>query len=995
MFRMRRYRVFVILAALSVFLLYRFSQPSQWESSSSAAIKDRLGLGHQTKGPDHTTTEKDTSRRPLSRPQNETPNQPKIPHEEPPKVQPPAAEHIPKPVQEAPKPKSGDGKPASGQDPAERNKANSKAESPPSPSKTENGQTGSLSEPANNEHGEIVLAEGGEGRLPIDHLPTNGPKERWTKRPEHYPVPTESIIPLPTGKGKTIPKIQHTFKKETSEAKSERQQQLATIKEAFLHAWNGYKTKAWGRDELKPVTGSARNTFNGWSATLVDAMDTMWIMGLTKEFEESVEFVKNIDFYASTRSEIPIFETTIRYLGGLLGAYDVSDGKYPVLLDRARDLGDFIMAAFDTPNRMPLTYYPWKEAFASQPHRASRAVLAEIGSLQMEFTRLAQLTGNSSYYDAITRVVDAMEVFQSNTSMPGIWPADIDTSGCAKSNNIYPAPMRNAADTFIIPHTGPIDDDEIPLAQPVAVPVTLENPKGGNGDDKLIIKASKDALKPPGGGTVHYDSFAPYKRDIVKRQNLDAPPNSIPDPSLLVTGNRMPDPVSTPIRNTEDNEEPCLKWGLSMPPGLEKYTLGSTADSAFEYLPKQYLLLAGQVEKYREMYERAMDVANDKLIFRIMIPDEKRELLVAGEAHYTSYTGVKEMTFKPDQTHLVCFVGGMFAMGAKMFDRPNDLDIAAKLTDACVWSYESTTTGIMPETFEVVRCDSRKECSWNETKWHEEIDPMAESRLEMYESQMKSYREQMAEFSMTAVAKAAAATPQPVDAEPAVPPTNAQNRAQSQTTRSSPARAVVTEAQDSAREPPKGFDRIQKQPEPVRIEHTNKKRQDLGDINNLQDTPSPTIDEESTFTPPTVVEDAPPSIWSPTKPQSRAEYVKSQIDEYKLKPGMRSIRDARYLLRPEALESVFYMHRISGSPYWRKAGWKMVSAMLKTTRTQYGHSSIRDVFASAPAFEDEMESFWLAETLKYAWLLFEDESKWSLDEWVLNTEAHLFKRPKA
>jgi mannosyl-oligosaccharide alpha-1,2-mannosidase len=88
------------------------------------------------------------------------------------------------------------------------------------------------------------------------------------------------------------------------------------------------------------------------------------------------------------------------------------------------------------------------------------------------------------------------------------------------------------------------------------------------------------------------------------------------------------------------------------------------------------------------------------------------------------------------------------------------------------------------------------------------------------------------------------------------------------------------------------------------------------------------------------------------------------------------------------------MHRITGDAYWRTAGGKMVTSILKATRTAYGHSAIRDVTVNAPDFSDEMESFWLAETLKYAWLLFESEDKWSLDEWVMNTEAHLFKRPK-
>ena len=66
----------------------------------------------------------------------------------------------------------------------------------------------------------------------------------------------------------------------------------------------------------------------------------------------------------------------------------------------------------------------------------------------------------------------------------------------------------------------------------------------------------------------------------------------------------------------------------------------------------------------------------------------------------------------------------------------------------------------------------------------------------------------------------------------------------------------------------------------------------------------------------------------------------------------------------------------------------MISSILKHTRTALANSAIDDVTKQHPKHLDSMESFWLAETLKYAWLLFEDEDKWSLDEWVFNTEAH-------
>jgi len=70
----------------------------------------------------------------------------------------------------------------------------------------------------------------------------------------------------------------------------------------------------------------------------------------------------------------------------------------------------------------------------------------------------------------------------------------------------------------------------------------------------------------------------------------------------------------------------------------------------------------------------------------------------------------------------------------------------------------------------------------------------------------------------------------------------------------------------------------------------------------------------------------------------------------------------------------------------------MFKSIEKLTRTQVAYSSVYDVTSNAPAHNGVMESFWTAETLKYMWLLFESEDVVSLDDWVLNTEAHPFRR---
>lgn len=51
------------------------------------------------------------------------------------------------------------------------------------------------------------------------------------------------------------------------------------VRDAFRHAWKGYKDHAWGRDELKPISKSFGEWF-GLGLTLIDSLDTMWILGL-------------------------------------------------------------------------------------------------------------------------------------------------------------------------------------------------------------------------------------------------------------------------------------------------------------------------------------------------------------------------------------------------------------------------------------------------------------------------------------------------------------------------------------------------------------------------------------------------------------------------------------------------------------------------------------------------------------------------------------------
>lgn len=139
-----------------------------------------------------------------------------------------------------------------------------------------------------------------------------------------------------------------------------------------------------------------------------------------------------------------------------------------------------------------------------------------------------------------------------------------------------------------------------------------------------------------------------------------------------------------------------------------RFTVGGMADSTYEYLPKEHLLLNGSTKQYRRMYEAAMQAIKDRLLFRPMTKNEE-DVLFAGNVRFQS--------FQPEAQHLTCFLGGTVGIAAKMFDRPDELSIARKLVDGCIWAYDLTPTGLMPEIFHVVPCADMEICPWDENAW--------------------------------------------------------------------------------------------------------------------------------------------------------------------------------------------------------------------------------------------------------------------------------------
>ncbi|GAB6021991.1 hypothetical protein CHUAL_006146 [Chamberlinius hualienensis] len=196
--------------------------------------------------------------------------------------------------------------------------------------------------------------------------------------------------------------------------KNERQQQVVN---AFKHAWNGYKKFAWGHDHLKPLTKTYQDWF-GLGLTIIDSLDTMLIMDLKDEFQEARDFVANkLDLRVN--KDVNLFETVIRVLGGLLGAYHLSGDK--IFLKKATELGDSLLPAFKSPSGIPYSDINLYTQHAHAPKWGPDSSVSEVTTLHLEFKDLSRLTGDPKYEMAVDKVAEIVHNLSKTDGMVPIY----------------------------------------------------------------------------------------------------------------------------------------------------------------------------------------------------------------------------------------------------------------------------------------------------------------------------------------------------------------------------------------------------------------------------------------------------------------------------------------------------------------------------------------------------------------------------------------------
>ena len=201
-----------------------------------------------------------------------------------------------------------------------------------------------------------------------------------------------------------------------NDPRSEKRRQA--VRRAMKHAWSGYRKYAWGSDELEPITKRGVNEFGHTGVTVIDAIDTLWIMDLKEEYNEAREYLKDYPNKLSADT-LSVFECTIRVLGGFMSTYYLTGDR--LFLENAKLVGDRLLPAFHHSGKkehpqwkindigMPKGHVSLKTMHTHHPQwQHGRVMLSEFGTNLLEFNALSRETGNMKYAEAAAKPLRAI-----------------------------------------------------------------------------------------------------------------------------------------------------------------------------------------------------------------------------------------------------------------------------------------------------------------------------------------------------------------------------------------------------------------------------------------------------------------------------------------------------------------------------------------------------------------------------------------------------------
>lgn len=202
-------------------------------------------------------------------------------------------------------------------------------------------------------------------------------------------------------------------------------------KDAFLHSYDSYMAHGFPFDEVMPISCGARkwqnrdrgtldDAFGGYMLTLVDSLDTLLVMKEYDRYLLGLAKLRHLSFERDT--EVSVFESSIRVLGGLLSAHQLTAellrGEYDgFLLDKAVLLADKLLPAFATATGIPIHKVNLLKGVSQAEQR--HTCTAAGGSYLLEFSLLSRLTGDPVYEQAAKKATDALWGRRSKLNLVG------------------------------------------------------------------------------------------------------------------------------------------------------------------------------------------------------------------------------------------------------------------------------------------------------------------------------------------------------------------------------------------------------------------------------------------------------------------------------------------------------------------------------------------------------------------------------------------------
>ncbi|CAI5439365.1 unnamed protein product [Caenorhabditis angaria] len=183
------------------------------------------------------------------------------------------------------------------------------------------------------------------------------------------------------------------------------------VKQMIKFAWDGYRRYAWGENELKPNSKQGHSSsifgYGKTGATIIDAIDTLYLVGLKEEYEEARKWIETFDYKSVVKGDVSVFETNIRFVGGLLSIYALTEDK--MFLEKAEQIATVLLPAFETSTGIPNALINVQSGRSKTYNWANgKAILSEYGSIQLEFDYLSNQTGNPIFAKKAQKIRDVL-----------------------------------------------------------------------------------------------------------------------------------------------------------------------------------------------------------------------------------------------------------------------------------------------------------------------------------------------------------------------------------------------------------------------------------------------------------------------------------------------------------------------------------------------------------------------------------------------------------